>query len=576
VIASSEGVPTRLRVLAFSLSIILVPTGALLAVIALATEEVQPCPSLAVGAQPIPICPSAEPGGLTMTLPPAPSAPPPLSPVSSLPLPASVCALTGDADGYCKVGYKGDYVGTLGMLAIFCHYMLVYTRLSTVATASLVSSAIAIGWIMTAQFYLVFPRSDGDGGGQSASGRSRYSDVGWGLPEIAPLLLWWLLAHAIGLLHYHLRYNNLFQSHLLRKRHHRLLASIREETEHCERLLKNILPPHVLVHLSGMLIHADHMAKGNLTASKTIAERYQDCSFLFAKIGGLSKLINDSSIDPADMMGVLQQMFDRFDALADMFGVQKVRKTANEYYLVAAGLPNQDILPTSEDRACGIAGFGFAMINIMNIINLELQEYGINFTCQVGIHSGSAIAGIIGHKTFQYDLCGDAVNTAARMCSYSKPGHVNISETTYQIIKHKYGAVPRGELQIKGKGKMHTYFLLNMPVEQQEALQMLAAEAQQAPTPIIPLVDRWARRTKDHGSSNSPLKPKAKADEGATLVTNAVAAVSQGVAESARNIMGNMRMVVGGGSMQPPPKQQCATPDSMGDSSQKPLDALEV
>ena len=56
------------------------------------------------------------------------------------------------------------------------------------------------------------------------------------------------------------------------------------------------------------------------------------------------------------------------------------------------------------------------------IINIELEEYGIQFTCQVGIHSGSAIAGIIGHKTFQYDLCGDAVNTAARMCSYSKPG----------------------------------------------------------------------------------------------------------------------------------------------------------
>ena len=137
-------------------------------------------------------------------------------------------------------------------------------------------------------------------------------------------------------------------------------------------------------------------------------------------------------------------MFDRFDALADMFGVQKVRKTANEYYLVAAGLPNPKILPSAEDRAVGIAGFGFAMINIMNIINIELEEYGIQFTCQVGIHSGSAIAGIIGHKTFQYDLCGDAVNTAARMCSYSEPGRVHCSEQCYQLLNSRFHAEDRG------------------------------------------------------------------------------------------------------------------------------------
>jgi len=228
----------------------------------------------------------------------------------------------------------------------------------------------------------------------------------------------------------------------------------------------------------------------------------QGCSFLFAKIGGLSKLVNDDTVAPREMMHCLQIMFDRFDKLADMFGVQKVRKTANEYYLVAAGLPDPDTLPSAEDRAYGIAGYAFAMINIMNIINLELKPYGIEFSCQCGIHSGSAIAGVIGHRTFQYDLCGDAVNTAARMCSYSKPGHVNVSEDTYQLLKTRYGAVPRGELEVKGKGKMHTYFLLNMPVEQQEALHASLlghASSSKAPSKSselhaasVSVVDRWA------------------------------------------------------------------------------------
>ena len=88
---------------------------------------------------------------------------------------------------------------------------------------------------------------------------------------------------------------------------------------------------------------------------------------------------------------------------------------------------------------------------------------GVQFTCQAGLHSGSAIAGIIGHKTFQYDLCGDAVNTAARMCSYSKPGHVHVSEAAYRLLGHRYPAISRGEMEIKGKGRIQTYYLVNMP-----------------------------------------------------------------------------------------------------------------
>ena len=81
----------------------------------------------------------------------------------------------------------------------------------------------------------------------------------------------------------------------------------------------------------------------------------------------------------------------------------------------------------------------------------------------MGLHSGGAIAGIIGHKTFQYDLCGDAVNTAARMCSYSAPGRVHVSQATHELLRHRFDAEYRGEREVKGKGKMATYFLHNAP-----------------------------------------------------------------------------------------------------------------
>ena len=161
---------------------------------------------------------------------------------------------------------------------------------------------------------------------------------------------------------------------------------------------------------------------------------------------------------------MLQRMFDAFDKLCDIYKVQKMRKTANEFYLVAAGLPDPRPLPTPEDRACGIAAYAFAILGCMDVLNVELRPLGIQFTLQVGLHSGSAIAGIIGHKTFQYDLCGDAVNTSARMCSYSKPGQVHVSVDTWRLLRHHYPAIPRGKREIKGKGMMDTFFLMNMPV----------------------------------------------------------------------------------------------------------------
>ena len=103
----------------------------------------------------------------------------------------------------------------------------------------------------------------------------------------------------------------------------------------------------------------------------------------------------------------------------------------------------------------------------MEVVNLEMRNLGLppglNLSVQVGIDSGFAIAGVIGHKTFQYDLCGDAVNTAARMCSYSEPGRVNVSQRTHALVRHRFSSEEQAEREIKGKGRMKTYFLHNTP-----------------------------------------------------------------------------------------------------------------
>jgi len=81
------------------------------------------------------------------------------------------------------------------------------------------------------------------------------------------------------------------------------------------------------------------------------------------------------------------------------------------------------------------------------------------FQIRIGIHTGSVVAGIVGSKKFAYDIWGDTVNTAARMEQNSEPGRINISQTTYELVKNKFPCEYRGEVDAKGKGMLKMYFV---------------------------------------------------------------------------------------------------------------------
>ena len=210
---------------------------------------------------------------------------------------------------------------------------------------------------------------------------------------IAPAFLI-LLSHLFGVLSYVTHRSTLRHHMVLAARQQQLLNLIQGETEQCEQLLKNILPPHLIAKLAGMVeLHAKRTGGGAAggpggagglgSDPALLAQQYTDCTFLFAKIDGLTTLVNDDKADPKQVMRVLQCMFNAFDQLCDIYKVQKVRKTANEYYLVAAGLPDPKLLPTAQDRACGIAAFAFAIIGCMDVLNVELRPLGISFVLQV-------------------------------------------------------------------------------------------------------------------------------------------------------------------------------------------------
>ena len=98
---------------------------------------------------------------------------------------------------------------------------------------------------------------------------------------------------------------------------------------------------------------------------------------------------------------------------------------------------------------------------IITLVQLELNSSdGLShFEIRIGLHTGSVVAGIVGIKKWQYDIWGDTVNIASRMEAGSKPGRINLSETTYNLIKDDFPCEYRGEIEVKNRGSLKMYFL---------------------------------------------------------------------------------------------------------------------
>ncbi len=207
------------------------------------------------------------------------------------------------------------------------------------------------------------------------------------------------------------------------------------EKDKSERLLLNVLPREI----------ADALKE----ADQTIATRYPSISVLFADIVDFTPL--SERIEAEEIVEFLNDVFSYFDSLVDAHGLEKIR-TMGDSYMVAAGVPSP-----REDHADVLARLSLAMFDYQP--HLEALTSG-PLTLRVGISSGPAVAGVIGKAKFQYDVWGDTVNTASRMEAQGVPGRVQISRSTYELLKNGFECEPRGVVDIKGKGTMETWFLL--------------------------------------------------------------------------------------------------------------------
>lgn len=211
-----------------------------------------------------------------------------------------------------------------------------------------------------------------------------------------------------------------------------------------EALLLNILPKSIAEQLKQDI---EAITRGE--TKPLIAEQFDEVSILFADIVGFTPLA--TQLSATELINLLNQIFSIFDRLSEQHGVEKI-KTIGDAYMVAAGLP----IPRA-DHAAAIANMALDMQDQIT----EFQEQGHQFQLRIGIHTGPVVAGVIGMTKFIYDLWGDTVNVASRMESHGEPGRIQVTAKTYHQLKDKFYLKPRGFCDIKGKGKMITYWLQN-------------------------------------------------------------------------------------------------------------------
>ncbi|MEO0685860.1 MAG: adenylate/guanylate cyclase domain-containing protein, partial [Cyanobacteria bacterium J06649_11] len=180
-----------------------------------------------------------------------------------------------------------------------------------------------------------------------------------------------------------------------------------------------------------------------------IAEHFDDVTVLFADIVGFTKIAN--SVSAKTLVNLLNQIFSVFDRLSLKYGLEKI-KTIGDAYMLVGGLPTR-----RDNHPQAVASMALEMQNAIGAFN---KRNNLDLSIRIGMHTGSVVAGVIGLQKFTYDLWGNTVNIASRMESHGLSGKIQVTEETYNRLRHEFILEKRGEISVKGKGLMTTYLLI--------------------------------------------------------------------------------------------------------------------
>jgi len=201
--------------------------------------------------------------------------------------------------------------------------------------------------------------------------------------------------------------------------------------ERSEMLLLNILPKEISEALKA--------------GPRTIAAHYDAASILFADVVSFTPMA--ATMTPLRLVDLLNEVFQCFDELVEKYDLEKI-KTIGDCYMVAAGVPR-----TRPDHAKALVRLALDMQAAV----AKREFGGRRLAFRIGINSGPVVAGVIGRKKFSYDLWGAAVNVASRMETYGQSGSIQITRSTYELVKDDFVLLPKGTIAVRGAGDLEIW-----------------------------------------------------------------------------------------------------------------------
>jgi class 3 adenylate cyclase len=237
----------------------------------------------------------------------------------------------------------------------------------------------------------------------------------------------------------------------LRKAHNEVEVRTGEliiEKKKTDELLLNILPAETADELK-----ATGFAK---------AKNHELVTVLFADFIGFTEI--SETLQPAQLVADLNYCFSAFDLITEKYGIEKI-KTIGDAYMCVGGLPVR-----SDTHAIDVVSAAVEIRAFMLQYKKEKEAKGERpFEVRIGVNTGPVVAGIVGIKKFAYDIWGNTVNIASRMESSSEAGKINVSGSTWSLIKDHFNCTWRGKIKAKGIGEIDMYFV-SVPAEKETLL----------------------------------------------------------------------------------------------------------